>query len=149
MKRVCLLALEQAAVIVRAPSGVQYWNRSGHSDARFQAEGILVPISNDPPADQPELSLCTRLQAITGAAESITPAMARQINELLYEVSSSDALSVEATLLSASSHSWVYIAIRPQGEFSYFAGFGREETGTGAIRGEPTLQGVLTWPCRG
>lgn len=142
MKRVCLLSLQQAGVIVLQPSGVLYWNKSGHSDERFQAEGIFVPVSNDPPAEQPELDLCPRLQAITGAAESLTPKMAQAINELLYEISSSDALSVDAARLSASSHSWVHITIKPHGEFSYFEGFVGAAAG-----GEESLRGVLTWPC--
>jgi hypothetical protein len=139
-----LLSLEQAAVIVLGSSGVHYWNQSAQGDERWQAEGVLVPISNDPPSDQPELSLSVRLQEISQQAESLTPAVGREINELLLETSSSDALSVDFTHLSRSCHGWVYLSIRAAGEFSYFEGFAEAKGDR-----ETTLQGVLTWPCRG
>lgn len=142
MKTACLLGLEQAAVIVQQPGGVSYWNQHGYGSPRYEMEGILVPVSNDPPADQPALALSVRLQDVTAAGGPLTAAMVRELNELLFEVSSSDELRVDSTRLSASAPGWVHITIKPQGEFSYFAGFVHAEPG------ESSLQGVLTWPCR-
>lgn len=144
IRKVCLLSLEQAAVIVLESSGVHYWNQSAQGDERWQVEGVLVPISNDPPSDQPGLSLSVRLQEISQRSESLTPAVAREINELLLETSSSDTLSVDLTQLSRSHLGWVYLSIRAEGDFSYFEGSANAEGD-----GEITLQGVLTWPCRG
>lgn len=143
MKSVCLLSLEQAGVIVQLPSGVSFWNQYGHQAPRNEAEGVFVPISNDPPADQPELALRARLDAIAGAAGSLTAAAVRELNELLYEVSSSDELRVDNARLSASAPGWVPVTIKPQGEFSYFAGF------VSPVGGGASLQGLLTWPCSG
>lgn len=138
MKRVCLYSLEQPGIVVLSQSGVTYWNKKGDTDPRFEAEGILVPISNDPPPGHPELSLVPRLQVLTQDTELLTPAVVRELDALLQEVSSSDAIRVDVTRLVDSTAGWVYLTIRPQGEFSYFVGFGGD--------GEE-LQGVLTWPC--
>lgn len=142
MKKVCLYSLEQVGIVVLAPSEVTYWNKSGDVDPRFQAEGILIPVSNDPPEDQPELSLLHRLQALTGNMDLLNPLMVGELDALLYEVSSSDAIGVDPTKMGDSSAGWVHLTIRPQGEFSYFVGFGGSEKDE-----TETLQGVLTWPC--
>ncbi|WP_439133408.1 DUF6210 family protein [Pseudomaricurvus sp.] len=139
MKKVCLYSLEQPGIIVLSPSGVLYWNKSGDTDPAYQAEGILVPISNDPPQDQPELSLVPRLQALMDNEGSLNQSQAREIDDFLHEVSSSDSISVDLSKVSQSSTGWVHLSIRPQGDYSYFEGFSEE--------GE-ALQAVLTWPCR-
>nr|WP_243760345.1 DUF6210 family protein [Aestuariicella hydrocarbonica] len=126
-------------------SGVFYWNRVGVDNpsnplnSTRREEGFFVPISNDPPLDQSELSLVPRLNEIASRSQELTPGMVNQLDDLLHEVSSSDAISVDASKLKASAPGWVYLNIMAQGEFSYFSGFGGEGG---------NLQGVLTWPCR-
>lgn len=142
MKRVCLYSLEQPGVVVLSQSGVTYWNKTGDIDPRFQAEGILVPISNDPPNGYPELSLVPRLQDLTANSESLSVSQVSELDSLLQEVSSSDAISVDRARMGESSEGWVYLTIRPQGEFSYFVGFLDELGGA-----DGTLQAVLTWHC--
>ncbi len=134
MRECCLYNLEQAAVILLDEGGVCYFNNTGGSAAiQSRAAGFLVPVSNDPPQDQPELALARRLSAVIKNKIGITHADAAAINDLLREMSSSDFYCVDETRLEQSLESWVFIKIRPQGEYSQFQGFDE-------------FTAILTWP---
>jgi hypothetical protein len=134
MRELCLYNLEQAAVIVLDESGIQYFNHTGVAGAGIaRAVGYLVPVSNDPPADQPDLMLPTRLSAFTTGQSALTKTQARDINNLLMELSSTDICSVNESRLHESAEGWVYITVSAQGDFSQFQGFAEFEA-------------VLTWP---
>ncbi len=134
MKEICLYNLEQAGVIILENSGVIYFNQaSGTASVQEKAEGLFVPISNDPPLDSMELNLSTRLRSLTKGSVSVSHSIAREINALLLEVSSTDTYQVNMTRLEESKESWVYITVTPQGEYSQYNGY-------------ETFDAVLTWP---
>ncbi|MGB3623227.1 hypothetical protein FT643_16985 [Ketobacter sp. MCCC 1A13808] len=134
MRELCLYNLEQAAVIVLDDSGMQYFFNCGRAGAiQSRATGFLVPLSNDPPADQPELALAGRLSALVGDNGGLGPADATNINELLRELSSTDICFVNEARLPESCESRVYVIVRPQGEYSQFQGLDEFEA-------------LLVWP---
>jgi hypothetical protein len=134
MRELCLYNLEQTAVIVLDDSGIQYFSNSGGTAAvQSRAVGFLVPLSNDPPADQPELALAGRLSAVVKDKNGLSLADAHHINELLRELSSTDVCFVNEERLQQSLESWVHVFVRPQGDYSQFQGFDEFEA-------------VLVWP---
>ena len=134
MKEICLYNLEQAGVIILENSGVIYFNHTeGASSVQEKAEGLFVPISNAPPLDSMELNLSTRLRSLTQGGIGVTHCIAREINALLLEVSSTDTYQVNLSRLTESKESWVYITVTAQGEYSQYNGY-------------ETFDAVLTWP---
>ncbi|MBR9911036.1 MAG: hypothetical protein GYB33_11880 [Gammaproteobacteria bacterium] len=135
MQELCLLSLEQAGVIALQPSGLLFWTHvgAGGADNRVEAEGVFVPLSSDPPADSPELALAARLASEVQKADCFTPQLADAVDEVLLEISSSDAYRVDRQRLSESRSGWVYVTVTPQGEFSHFQGF-------------ESFAAVVTWP---
>ncbi|MBL4868890.1 MAG: hypothetical protein JKY67_21200 [Pseudomonadales bacterium] len=134
MKEICLYNLEQVGVIILDPNGAIYFNKSGGTACMQSRErGFFVPISNDPPLDQPELNLPDRLTAITRDLVGLSGKHTQPINELLLEISSSDTYSVNEDKLSVSHEAWVYIKVIAGGNYSQFEGFGE-------------FYAVLTWP---
>jgi len=134
MKEICLYNLEQAGVIIFENTGVVYFNQTGGTACvQEKAEGLFVPISNDPPLDSMELNLSTRLRSLTQGVVGVSHGIAREINALLLEVSSTDTYQVNMSRLKESQESWVYISVTPQGEYSQYNGY-------------DTFDAVLTWP---
>lgn len=134
MKEICLYNLEQAGIIILDRTGVVYFNQVGGSDCvQEKAEGLFVPVSNDPPLDSLDLNLTTRLRSLTKGKGSFSHGVVKEINALLLEVSSSDGYQVSMARLKDSKESWVYITVTPQGEFSQYNGY-------------ETFDAVLTWP---
>lgn len=134
MKEICLYNLEQAGVIILENTGVVYFNQVGGSACiRAEAEGLFVPVSNDPPLDSMELNLSTRLRSLTKGAVGVSRGIAREINALLLEVSSTDTYQVNMDRLKESRESWVHISVTPQGEYSQYMGY-------------ESFEAVLTWP---
>ncbi len=134
MKEICLYNLEQAGVIILDSTGVVYFNQAGGTAClQKKAEGLFVPVSNDPPLDSMELNLSTRLRSLTQGEVGVSHSIAREINALLLEVSSTDTYQVDMNRLKESQESWVYISVTPQGEYSQYNGY-------------DTFDAVLTWP---
>lgn len=134
MKEICLYSLEQAGVIVLQPSGIHFFNQTGGVPfSRSMAEGMFVPISNDHPADMPELDLSSRLSAICHGKATLNLDDANAIDCVLTEISSTDVFSVNIQKLGESKEAWVYISVLPQGDYSYFQGLNEFEA-------------ILTWP---
>ena len=134
MKEICLYNLEQAGVIILENTGVVYFNQvGGGACLKAQAEGLFVPVSNDPPLDNMELNLSTRLRSLTKGGVGVSHRIAREINALLLEVSSTDTYQVNLGRLKESQESWVYITVTAQGEYSQYHGY-------------ETFDAVLTWP---
>lgn len=134
MKEICLYNLEQAGIIILQPSGIHYFNQTGGVPfSRSKAEGIFVPISNDPPEGMPELEVAPRLSAICHNKAQLHLEDANAIDAVLTEISSTDVFSVNIQKLQDSKEAWVYVNVLPQGDYSYFQGFGEFEA-------------ILTWP---
>ena len=134
MKEICLYNLEQAGVIILDSTRVVYFNQVGGSACiQAKAEGLFVPVSNDPPLDSMELNLSTRLRSLTQGVIGVSHSIAREINALLLEVSSTDTYQVDMNRLKESQESWVYISVTPQGEYSQYNGY-------------EAFDAVLTWP---
>ena len=134
MKEICLYNLEQAGVIILENTGIVYFNQvGGDACLQAQAEGLFVPVSNDPPLGNMELNFSTRLSSLTKGVAGVSHRIAREINTLLLEVSSTDTYQVNLGRLEESQESWVYITVIPQGEYSQYKGY-------------ETFDAVLTWP---
>lgn len=132
--KICLYNLEQTGVIILDKVGLPYFNQSGGIHCQQAMEtGYFVPISNDPPSDQPELALAGRLSNITKNRIGLNERSAGEINQLLKEISSSDHFEVDTEKLQQSAEAWIYLRIYPAGEFSTFGG------------ADP-FKAVLTWP---
>ena len=134
MKEIGLYNLHQTGVIVINDTGIPYFTITGGSTSvRSNAVGYFVPISNDPPSDQPELNWVPRLRSITEDLDHLTPIAAQQINELLLEVSSTDQYRVDENKLDLSHEAWIHIKVVATGDYSQFSGFDE-------------FDAVLTWP---
>ncbi len=130
----CLFNLEQTGVIILNDQGATYFNQAGGANGAERFErGYFVPISNDAPKDQPELSLECRLTELTKDSATINSQTANAINQLLMEISSSDRYEIDMDRLTNSCEAWIYLKVYPQGDYSTFG------------NNEP-FNAVLTWP---
>lgn len=133
MNSICLYNLRQLGLLIPCKSGATYFNRVGTEQEDRCLEGLFVPLCNDPPEDQPELEITRRLtQAFTGAA-TLTPNQAASINEILWELSTSDQYEVCRAKLQESVSGWLFVDVLPYGDFSQ-------------LQGLDPFTGVLTWP---
>jgi uncharacterized protein DUF6210 len=140
MRHICLYNLEQAALILLQPTGITLFNQTS-SDAylRQEAEGCLVPLSNDPlPDAEPETFLDRQLAASCRGLSTLTIAVADLLDEALLTLSSTDMITVDRQRLAQSAPGWVYVNARSEGEFSQFEGFNQQDDGE--------CQAILTWP---
>lgn len=132
--KICLYDLEQAGIIVLDQRGITYFNQvGGCACVKASAKGYFVPISNDPPLDQPELALPERLTELTRDLVGLSVEIANQINQLIMEVSSSDRYEVDFDKLDQCSEAWIYLTVYPGGEYSTFDS-------------DVAFKAVLTWP---
>lgn len=134
MKEICLYNLTQTGIVILSGAGITYYNQTGGAACmQSRATGYFVPISNDPPLDQPELDLSLRLGSLLKDVTGLTVDDSRKINDLLLEVSSSDRYCVNDNRLNESQEAWVHIKVVPGGDYSQFTGFDE-------------FDAVLTWP---
>jgi hypothetical protein len=138
MQKLCLYNLEQAGLILLLPTGISLLNWTGGIDRLTQeAEGTFVPLSNDPLPDATrEEYLDAQLGELCKGQSVITPPIASSIDQVLQQVSSSDAIRVDRSRLYESSAGWIYVLAESQGGFSQLQGFTEE------------VKAVLTWPNR-
>ncbi len=140
MNKICLYNLEQAGLILILPTGITLFNQTaGEAYLRQEAEGCLVPLSNDPlPDAELETFLDRQLAASCRGLSTLTIAAADQLDEALLTLSSTDMISVDRQRLAQSAPGWVYVNARSEGEFSQFEGFTQQDDGE--------CQAILTWP---
>ncbi len=137
VKRVDLIGLEQAALIVQAPTGVLYENQTcGISCLQESLEGVLIPITNEPPlADFVEASYTMQLRKLTEGLPEIDDRVASEIDRLLASISSSEVVTVNRHRLQDSHEAWVFVQVQAPGDAN------------GSIHPEhQRLTGILTWP---
>jgi hypothetical protein len=124
--KICLWNLEQAALIILQSSGVTYFNQTmGNTCFQSEAEGILAPITNDPPLDNFYVgSLAYKLQKLTGNKHFLEESDAEAIDELLATNLGGDTLQVDRTRLRDSYEAWVFVMIDKNngGDLKDFAG---------------------------
>lgn len=138
MQKLCLYNLEQAGLILLLPTGISLFNWTRGIDCLTQeAEGAFVPLSNDPMPDATrEEYLDAQLGELCKNHQTMTPTLANDIDYVLQQVSSSDAIRVDRSRLNESSAGWIYVLAEGQGDFSQLQGFNAE------------VKAVLTWPNR-
>jgi Family of unknown function (DUF6210) len=124
--RVCLWNLEQAALIILQPSGITYLNQTiGNTCFQSEAEGVLAPITNDPPLDNLYFgSLAYKLQKLTGNKHFLDEPDAEAIDELLATNLGGDTIRVDRTKLKDSYEAWIFVIIdeNNSGDLIDFAG---------------------------
>ncbi|WP_045234519.1 DUF6210 family protein [Deinococcus pimensis] len=127
------LTLEQAALIVRMPSGVHYTNQTGGTSCHHpEAEGVLVPLEDENSWFQKQLEAIFEPAGATVGRSGLTTATADALDELLrgqQEIS----IRVDRARLLESEEAWVYVHVHPrESELPIMQGFGVREA-------------VLTW----
>ncbi len=140
MQHICLYNLEQAGLILLQPTGITLFNQTaGAAYLRQEAEGCLVPLSNDPlPDAEPDTFLDKQLAASCQGLSTLTVTAADQLDEALLTLSSTDMIAVDRQKFVQSVPGWVYVTARSEGEFSQF-----EDVNQSQGR---EYQAILTWP---
>lgn len=136
MLSICLYNLRQLGLVVPINSGATYFNRVNRLAEELEdrhLEGLFVPLCNDPPSDSPELEITQRLNQIWADNTSLTIGQASAINEVLWELSTTDQYEVCRSQLQESVPGWLFVDVLPNGDFSQ-------------LQGLDPFTGVLTWP---
>jgi hypothetical protein len=133
VRRARLDGLSQAALIVLQSSGVTYEAQVGGTWCRQEvAEGVVVPLDNDPPLDSPDLALHAQLHKLLWEIAALDDELAVAVDALLSAHRFTAGVSVDRARLSESCEAWVYVEVREM-EDSLLRGFGN-------------CKAVLTWP---
>ncbi|MFD0725076.1 DUF6210 family protein [Lysobacter brunescens] len=134
MIHVSLDDLTQCALIVPAKTGIFYENQSsGAQCARPSQEGYLLPIAHDAPLDQPELALESRVGSLfpQGNPGVIDKQLASKLEDILASSVFTRGISVDWSMLQASTESWVHVIVDHIGTLG---------------QGHQRFTAILTWP---
>jgi hypothetical protein len=131
-------------LVIEHPSGVMYSNQTGGTGCHQpEVEGVLVPVCNDVPLDDPTaVSPATELSEYfagpahggAGATSGLDQRDADFIDDVLRRCGCGDAIKVDRERLRESHEAWVRVNVMSEG-VGHFEGF------TPYPRA-----GVLTWP---
>lgn len=120
-------------VIAFGNSGVIYQNQTAGSACLVaEAEGHLIPLSNDAPPNDYGASLEAKLSELFAGVDAVDSSVAAAIDALFASHPNTSCVSVDRERMADSREAWVYVLLS-QNEFSPFDGF-------------DAYRGVLTWP---
>lgn len=134
-------------LIVEHPSGVRYSNQTGGTGCHHpEVEGVLVPVANDVPLEDPTvLSPANELSEYfagpthggAGATSGLDPRDADFIDDVLRRCGYGDVIRVDRQRLRESHEAWVRVNVMSEGALQpvLFEGFSPYPRA-----------GVLTWP---
>ncbi len=134
MRRMVLLYdMVGVSAIVLERSGAVYRNQTcGTACLQSEAEGILVPLNNDPPLDQPELSFESQLSTLLRDVCRLDGGLADRIDDILASYPPTTNVRTDRQILLNSHEAWVYVEI--------------SESPDSVLQGFGDCKAVLTWP---